>query len=60
MCIDKFLSDRVLNKILEFNNKSMLNTKKNFKPIEISEEGLEFIEFLSLDCTSDSGEWHYH
>lgn len=58
VCIDKFLSDRVLNKILEFNNKSMLNTKKNFKPIEISEEGLEFIEFLSLDCTSDSGEWH--
>lgn len=58
VCIDKFLSDRVLNKILEFNNKNMLNTKKNFKPIEISEEGLEFIEFLSLDCTSDSGEWH--
>ena len=58
VCIDKFLSDRVLNKILEFNNKSMLNTKKNFKPIEISEEGLELIEFLSLDCTSDSGEWH--
>lgn len=56
--IDKFISDRVLNKILEFNNKNMLNSKKSFKPIEISEEGLEIIEFLSLDCTSDSGEWH--
>lgn len=26
--IDKFISDRVLNKILEFNNKNMLNSKK--------------------------------
>ena len=29
-----------------------------YKPIEISEEGLELIEFLSLDCTSNEGEWH--
>ena len=27
-------------------------------PIEISEEGLELIEFLSLDCTAAEGEWH--
>lgn len=58
--IDKFISDRVLNKILEFNNKNMLNSKKKFKPVEISEDGLELIEFLSLDCTctGTADEWH--
>lgn len=56
--IDRFLSDRVLGKIMEFNNKSRLNAKKAFKPIEISEEGLELIEFLSLDCTAQDSEWH--
>jgi len=56
--VDRFLSDRVLGKIMEFNNKSRLNAKKSFKPIVISEEGLELIEFLSLDCTSAEGEWH--
>lgn len=56
--IDRFLSDRVLGKIMEFNNKSRLNAKKAFKPIEISEEGLELIEFLSLDCTAREGQWH--
>ena len=56
--IDRFLSDRVLGKIMEYNNKARLNSKKAFKPIEISEEGLKLIEFLSLDCTSTEGEWH--
>ncbi len=56
--IDKFASDRVQGKILEFNNKNVFNSKKNFKPIAISEDGLELIEFLSLDCTSVDGEWH--
>lgn len=56
--IDKFVSDRVLGKITEFNNKNILNAKKSFTPIEISEDGLETIEYLSLDCTSDSGEWN--
>ena len=56
--IDRFLSDRVAGKIMEFNNKSRLNAKKSFKPIEVSEEGLELIEFLSLDCTARDGEWH--
>lgn len=56
--IDRFLSDRVLGKIMDFNNKSRLNAKKSFKPIEVSEEGLELIEFLSLDCTARDGEWH--
>ena len=56
--IDRFVSDRVLGKIMEYNNKARLNAKKAFKPIEISEEGLELIEFLSLDCTAAEGEWH--
>lgn len=56
--IDRFLSDRVLGKIMEFNNKSRLNAKKAFKPIEISEESLELIESLSLDCTAQDSEWH--
>lgn len=56
--IDRFISDRVLGKIMEYNNKTRLNAKKAFKPIEISEEGLELIEFLSVDCTAAEGEWH--
>ena len=57
--IDRFMSDRVIAKILEFNNKCLLNDKKKtFKPIQISEEGLEMIEYLSLDCESSEGEWH--
>lgn len=57
--IDRFMSDRVIAKILEFNNKCLLNDKKKtFKLIQISEEGLEMIEYLSLDCESSEGEWH--
>lgn len=58
--IDKFISDRVLSKIAEFNQKALLNssTKKPYKPIEISEDGLELIEFLSVDCTSTEGKWN--
>lgn len=58
VCIDNFASDRVQGKIDEFNNKNLLNTKKEFTPITISEEGLELIEFLSVDCTAQDGEWH--
>lgn len=58
--IDRFVSDRVIQKIMEFNQKEFLNSssKKPYKPIEISEEGMELIEFLSLDCTVSKGEWH--
>lgn len=59
--INKFVSDRVNLKIDEYNQKSLANSteKKPYKPITISEDGLELIEFLSLDCTSDdSKEWH--
>lgn len=58
--VDKFLSDRVMQKIFEFNEKARMSAtaKKPFKPIEISEEGLELIEYLSVDCTASGGEWH--
>ena len=58
--VDTFASDRVLQKIDEFNQKARLNAtaKKPFKPIEISDTGLELIEYLSLDCTAAQGEWY--
>lgn len=51
--IKSFHSDRVLRKINEENMKGQqqsLAKGKAFKPIEISDEGLETIEWLSLDC----------
>ena len=58
--VDTFVSDRVLQKIDEFNQKARMNAtaKKPFKPIEISDTGLELIEYLSLDCTAAQGEWY--
>lgn len=57
--INKFMSDRVMQKIAIYNQKAFLNDKKGtFKPIEISQDGLELIEFLSVDCTAAEGEWH--
>ena len=60
LMIDRFASDRVMRKIEDFNQKAFLNSspKKPYKPIEISEDGLELIEFVSLDCTAAEGEWH--
>lgn len=38
---------------------AMLNAgKRGFKPIGISEEQLEHIEFLSLDYITVDGEWY--
>ena len=60
VAVDAFVSDRVLQKIDEFNQKARMNAtaKKPFKPTEISDTGLELIEYLSLDCTAAQGEWH--
>ena len=58
--IKSFLSDRLAQKISEYNQKALANAKKKYKPIALSEEGLETIEALSLDCTaSEKGAvWH--
>ena len=58
--IDRFVSDRLIQKINAFNEKGnlqSLNNGKAFNPIEISEEGLELIELISLDCKNKDGEW---
>lgn len=59
--ITKFISDRLIQKINEFNQKGNLQslTKgKKFEPISISEEGMELIELISLDCENSEGQWH--
>ncbi len=58
--ITKFVSDRLNQKINDFNEKGNLqaiNKGKKFSPITISEEGLELIEYLSLDCENAEGVW---
>lgn len=64
-----FFSDRVNKKIKDYNEISLAQVNKHnekipddfktFTPLRISEEGLETIEMVSVDCTSaDSPEWH--
>jgi adenine-specific DNA-methyltransferase len=64
--ITRFESDRLSDKIAQFNAKGQLAAAKKsksdkpatFTPITISDEGLELIEYVSLDCESASGAWH--
>ncbi len=61
--IKSFHSDRVLRKIDECNQKGQqqaLKKRTEFKSIKISDEGLETIEWVSLDCTSadPNAPWH--
>ena len=66
--LKSFHSDRVLRKIEEVNLKGQqqaLQQKakgkdKKFKPIVISDEGLETVEWISLDCTiaDKQAAWH--
>ena len=66
--IKSFLSDRVARKINEFNLKGELQaTKKKadgkkakFEPVNISDAGLETIEWLSVDCVNaeKNAPWH--
>ena len=63
VAINSFHSDRVCRKIEEYNFKTQAQATAKGKEatlIRISEEGLEMIEWLSLDCsTSDkSAPWH--
>ena len=57
--INKFYSDAVVRRIKSFNLKSAQNDKKGkFKPIIISDNGLELIEYISLECTNKDGVWN--
>ena len=61
--IERFHSDRVKRKIDDYNinGQTQASAKgKEFKPILISEEGLETIEWLSVDSTTDdkNAPWH--
>lgn len=61
--LKSFHSDRVLRKIEEVNLKGQQQSiakGKAFKPIEISDEGLETIEWISLDCSTPDKQapWH--
>ena len=66
--IKSFHSDRVLRKIDEVNLKGQQQAlqqkakgkEKVFKPLIISDEGLETIEWISLDCTDADKQapWH--
>ena len=59
--IDSFISERIIKKINEYNEKmkaQFIVKGGKIKYIEVSEEGLELIEMISLDCTSDKGIWH--
>lgn len=63
LTLKNFHSDRVLRKIDEINQKGQqqaLQKGKDFVPLEISEEGLETIEWISLDCTNSeyNAPWH--
>lgn len=75
--VQGFVSDRLIQKIDEFNQKRKLQMQKKrqpllevaeigeieeepeggFKEITISENGLELIEMVSLDCTNAKGSW---
>ena len=49
-----------IQKIDEYNQKKQLNADKKgtgYTPLTISEDGLEMIEFVSIDCTNKSGTW---
>ena len=66
--IKQFQNDRVRQKIDEINQKNQLQVlqqkakgkEKTFTPILISDEGLETIEWISLDCTTadKNAPWH--
>lgn len=56
--IVKFHSDRLRQKIDEFNSKSeAVKGKGGATLVQISEAGLELIEWLAVDCESAKGPW---
>lgn len=53
--INTFHSDRLQQKINKYNSKQALKAVGSH--ISISDDGLELIEYISLDCTNDNGIW---
>ncbi|MCX7067951.1 MAG: site-specific DNA-methyltransferase [Methylococcales bacterium] len=57
--ISQFISDRLIQKIEAFNAKGLLQAKgKLFNPIRLSDNGLELIELIAVDCENSTGQWH--
>lgn len=58
--VKNFFSDRVKRKIDEYNQKALSNPSKDYQEILLSENGLETIEWISLDSSTDdiSAPWH--
>lgn len=66
--LKSFHSDRVVKKVHDFNEKGVLQTNKkrasgksaNFSKIKLSDEGLETIEWASVDCVNaeKNAPWH--
>lgn len=58
--ISSFHSDRLQQKLNEYNEKRQLNTahKEAITSVLISEQGLELIEWLAVDCENTEGAWH--
>lgn len=66
--LKSFHSDRVAKKVHDFNKKGVLQTNKkrasgksaNFSKIKLSDEGLETIEWASVDCVNaeKNAPWH--
>lgn len=66
--LKSFNSDRVAKKVHDFNEKGVLQTNKkrasgksaNFSKIKLSDEGLETIEWASVDCVNaeKNAPWH--
>ncbi len=44
--------------LIKKGNLQSLTKGKKFEPISISEEGLELIELISLDCENSEGQWY--
>lgn len=59
LTVERFSSDRVLQKIDEYNQRGTANPGKGgFRPLYISDEGLETLEAVAADCTNTEGPFH--
>jgi adenine-specific DNA-methyltransferase len=52
--INRFVSDRLNRKIAEYNARFIEDSRKQ---ISVSPDGLELIEWLSVDCQASNGAW---